>query len=578
MRRILRDRKAPLIVGLLLCWASVAGQTRSPEAGLTPTEEAAGGSITGSVVNESGQALAGARVSVRSNGGGAVRISITDAEGNFRVDDLAPALYSVSVFYPAYVMPSINPTWTPRYSRVGDSLRFELVRGGVITGKVIDSAGEPVIGVAVRATMVRDAAGEVPRAGGNSFSQWLTDDRGVYRVFGLPAGTYLVSAGGASFSQGFSLDPYGLDVPTYAPSSTFDTAAEISVRSGEEVNADIRYRGERGHVVSGSMKIADTSSGSLTLTAAGRMTTPLTAFQLPSVRGFQFSGVSDGEYDVVGTEIKSPRSAAAVVPEIWVSEPKRIVVKGADVTGLELAPRPLPSIGGRIVLEASKMAECEGKRRPLFAEMAVFLQRPEKENGEEKTPLFLRHPEPSSPDAGGNFLLSNLTPGRYLFDLRFYARYWYLDSISTAFTPKVDPAANWLTLKFGDRINNVTIKLAEGAASLRGHLKATDDATRPAGLAVYLLPAEREKTADVLRYFLTTVEADGTFSVNNVPPDRYLVMVQPVAAQTNTLAKLRLPESAEARADLRRAAALQKTELELKPCQNLTDFPLSLKP
>jgi hypothetical protein len=119
--------------------------------------------------------------------------------------------------------------------------------------------------------------------------------------------------------------------------------------------------------------------------------------------------------------------------------------------------------------------------------------------------------------------------------------------------------------------------LAEGAASIRGRVSAANGAGVPSGLAVYLMPAEREKTADVLRYFVTAVAADGTFGINNLPPGRYLSLVQTVDEQTATLAKLRLPESLEARAKLRRAAETQKKDLELKPCQNLTDYALTLK-
>ena len=79
-----------------------------------------------------------------------------------------------------------------------------------------------------------------------------TDDRGIYRIYGLPAGNYLVWAGGPTYNPG--VDPYDTDVPTYAPSSTRDTATEITVRSGEETtNVDIRYRGEPGHIVSGTV-------------------------------------------------------------------------------------------------------------------------------------------------------------------------------------------------------------------------------------------------------------------------------------------------------------------------------------
>jgi hypothetical protein len=100
----------------------------------------------------------------------------------------------------------------------------------------------------------------------------------------------------------------------------------------------------------------------------------------------------------------------------------------------------------------------------------------------------------------------------------------------------------------------------------------------PVGLAVYLVPAEREKSGDVLRYFVSPVEANGAFALNNLPPGRYHVLVQPLDATTSTLFKLRLPEATEARAKLRRSAETQKTDLELKPCQSLTDHNVIFQP
>lgn len=581
MCQLPRIHNAFLLAAMLVCCASLSAQTRpqvSSSATPAETEEPTVGTIIGSVVNETGQPLAGVRVSVREVSGVAGRNSMTDAEGNFRINGLGPALYFVSAFYPAHVTPPTDAVWPFNYYRVGDSVRLELMRGGVITGTVLNATGEPVIGVRVRAVMVRTAKGEPPRAVGASYQERTTDDRGVYRLFGLPTGTYLVSAGGSTSTQVSNLNPYDTDLPTYSPSSTRDAAGEISLRAGEEVTADIRYRGETGHSISGSMKLSGPGNGSIALTQAGSMMTMANAFQMPMARGFQFPGIADGEYDIIATELKQPPPQSGAPPTMFMSEPKRVVVKGADVTGLELVTRPLASISGRVVLEPAKVAACEGKRRPLFTEMLVALQRPDKENNEKAELPYVRLlPIPASPDANGNFTLRNLSPGRYLPDPRFYARYWYLSSISIAATPRIDPAANWTTLKFGDQITNFTITIAEGAASIRGRLKPADDAAMPSGFGVYLIPAEREKTADVLRYFVTTVQSDGTFSVNNLPPGRYLVLAQSVDAQANTLAKLRLPESAETRTKLRRAAESQKTGLELKPCQNLTDFELSLK-
>ena len=172
--------------------------------------------------------------------------------------------------------------------------------------------------------------------------------------------------------------------------------------------------------------------------------------------------------------------------------------------------------------------------------------------------------------------MRSLMAGRYMPQQQFYARYWYLNSITIAGPPKIDAAANWSTLKVGQR-TDVTITLTEGAASIRGKITTANGAAIPTGLGIYLVPAEREKSTDVLRYFMTPVEADGTFSFNNLPPGRYAVFTQTSDADTSTLAKLRLPEAADTRAKLRRAGEAQKTNLELKPCQNLTGYQLPLK-
>jgi hypothetical protein len=393
----------------------------------------------------------------------------------------------------------------------------------------------------------------------------------VYRIFGVMPGTYIVSAG-SGMSQRFQISPYDSDVPTYAPSSTREGAAEVIVRAGDETTVDIRYRGDTGHTINGSVKTSGTSASgaSVALSSASGGFMPIgNSFQVPGIRSFTFSGVGDGEYILVAQEVGTIMNRpASQIPDLSISEPRRVTVKGADVTGIELVPRPLSAINGRIALEASKVAECQGKRRPLFAEMMVRVERPEKDRDQDPIPYLRTFSGLASPDGKGSFTMRNVLPARYLPQLTFYARYWYLDSVIMAATPKFDAAANWMTLKSGERAE-LTITLAEGAASIRGRVDGASS-----GVAVYLVPADREKTADVLRYFVSSVAADGAFSFNNLPPGNYLVLPRALDADTSTIAKLRLPESTEARTKLRRAAETQKINLELKPCQNLTDYQL----
>jgi hypothetical protein len=529
------------------------------------------GVIDGRVVNESGQGMSGAGVSVRAvNSGGAGRQTTTDSEGNFRMAGLEPALYTVSAGAPAYTPAAFADPFTPTYYRIGDTVRIELVRGGAITGTVTNAVGDPVVAVRVRATMIRDARGEGAKLPAYISSEQPTDDRGVYRIYGLRPGSYIVSAGGSGFAYNFN--PYDQDQPTYAPSASRDTAAEVLVRSGEDSNIDIRYRGEPGHVISGTVKVSNTNGSSVSLTQAGSSIPLGNTFQPDGARGFTFTGLGDGDYDIVAQELASNPNNTTT-PVFSVSEPKRVSIKGVDVTGIELLTKPMSSISGTIALEPSKAPECQGKRPPLFAEMVVRLQKPENDKDKED-PIMRRFLSVSSPDANGAFQLRNLVPGKYQFEPRFYARYWYLQSITTtAGTPKpqkVDAAANWTTVKSGEQLSNLTITLAQGAATIRGRVVVAEGAATPA-MSLYLVPAEPDKANDVLRYFVSDVADDMTFTFNNLPPGRYLTYLD---TQTITLKKLRQPEAAPERLKVRRSAETKENEIELKPCQNLVDYQL----
>ena len=565
------NRLTFILILLAMC---VAVRAQAPSPTPKTSEEVSTGSISGKVVNENGQPLVGAFLSVRVvNSYATGRSTTSDVEGNFRISGLDPGLYTVFANAPAYTSDPAPST----FYRLGDTVRLEMVRGGVITGVVTNSLGEPVIGVRVRAVRIRDAKGQAQKLPGFAVNERATDDRGMYRIYGLTPGTYLISAGGGGgFTSGFN--PYDLDVPTYSPSSTRDTAAEVSVRAGEESSADIRYRGEPGYTVSGTVNVAGTNGATISLMPVGGGAAVASAFQVPGNRGFAFNGLGDGEYKLVAQELNSVQTAG-VMPLMAMSDVKRVTVRGANVTGIELTPKPLASVSGRVALERSKAPECQGKRPPLFSETLVQTQRHEKDS-EDDDPIYMRMSSGSGTvDQNGAFVLRNLRPGRFRFEPRFYARYWYLQSITmNTAAPKPqkhDAAASWTTVKSGDQLTALTITLAEGAASIRGRLALAEGAAPPAGMVVYLIPAEPDKAEDVLRFFVTDIASDGTFTLNNLSPGKYLAFTQTnVDAQIATLTKLRQPEAAPARTKLRRTSETQKTEIELKPCQNLADYQL----
>jgi hypothetical protein len=549
-----------------------------------PAEEARTGIISGKVVNDTGEPLVGATISIRPAGiVSSGRSATSNLEGNFQVSGLDNALYYVTAISPAYVIAPLDlDSPMPTY-RVGDAVRLELIRGGVITGNVTNPNGDPVLGVRVRAFMVRDANGKPTRGRVFSFSERSTDDRGIYRIYGLAPGSYLVQAGGGAIQGGLNATDF--DAPTYAPSSTRDTATEIQVHAGEETTVDIRYRNEPGHTISGKVKVNGNSGASVSLNYVRDGVVPTNgSYQPPAGQGFVLAGIADGEYEITAQEVVSTTSQA--YPDIAIADPIRVTVKGADITGLELIPKPLASISGKITLETSKLSDCQNKRQPLFSETMVTMLQNRKEERTDQVALLRLFVGTSTADKDGAFTIRNIRSGQYSFSPRFFARYWYFKSISlfgatsgpqtkTSSSITKDIARNWMPVKTGDRIIGLTITLSEGAASIRGQITKSGDAKPDAGLSVYLVPSERDKVEDPLRYFTAEINGDGTFLLTNLPPGRYWALAQQFQAETPTSTeKLRLPDALEARTNIRRAAEAAKVEVELKPCQGLNDFKL----
>ena len=521
------------------------------------------GSIKGRVLSD-GQAITNATVSVSSvNAPRQTRGVPTNDNGDFEVKGLDPGMYRVQATAPAYVSVFGEPE--QEIYRVGDSVTLNLIKGGVITGNVVTADDDPVVGVRVRALMIRDSSGRQPTLAVPSTTR-LTDDRGVYRIFGLAPGTYVVLAGGRGFSGSGGATAYDNDAPTFAPSSTRDTAEEISLAAGDERTVDIRYRGTGGHAVSGNVTVPAKADApwiniNLDRVVKSALDFRMSTFQRAGVKGFDVKGVADGDY-FIWAEYDGGSG------ERLLSETKRITVKGADVSGIELVVKPLASVAGVVMLEPSTIPECKDKRRPVFEETLVSIQRNQ------------AHPFNNSPrvsaDAAGRFQFRNLTEGQYNIDLRTLAPFWYLRLLTLPGPNDAkDLARNLLVLTSGERVIGVKATLAEGAASIRGQVELPED-RRSGRIVFYVMPAEKEKADDVLRFFAATVADDGSFTLDHLPPGRYWTIAK--IGSEDTTASLRQPASAGARVKLRREAEAAKSEIELKPCQTVKNHRLPLAP
>ena len=437
---------AGMFLMLLFASMSVLAQAQQPAASSAASESSKSDAISGRVVNESGQPLPNVNVWARAVGStGPPQITITDRDGAFNLSGLARVPYQITASMPAYtIAPRAPDSTAPTQYRVGDSVTFVLMKGGVVTGKVMTPSGDPVVGIAVRVQLIRDQYGRRV----TSVREVSTDDRGVYRAYGLPAGTYIVVAGGRNDYSGTLINAFESDVPIYAPSSTRDTAAEISVRTGEETaDVDIRYRGEPGRTISGSVSGTglEESRLNVTLTSIADPDSQWLGFHQAGSQGFEFIGVADGDYHLTAQSYLQRG-------EFALSESKLIRVRGADLAGIELVTRPMATISGRVVLEQSKVPECNDKDFLAVTETSISAWHNENDAAKNQPRFIWGLGVPVPPDAQGNVTLKNLAPGQYYFAARLSAKHWYLQSVSfappAAKTSKpVDAARTWTTVK-----------------------------------------------------------------------------------------------------------------------------------
>jgi len=220
---------------LLLCVLSCScvAQTASPDKPVSLI-------VTGHVLEDpGGQPLRKVDVQLNPRNGSSDAYSgTTDAEGKFQIENVLPGRYGVTLDRLGFVQPG-------HHSRSGAPLELKskddakdivlsMQAAAVITGKIVDSDGDPIRGVMVQATRAssrnsRDTAYD------------NTNDLGEYRLAGLRPGPYLIRAtamGNISAFQSKPKDPAAGEVtyiPTYYPATPDKSQAiPIDLHPGDE--------------------------------------------------------------------------------------------------------------------------------------------------------------------------------------------------------------------------------------------------------------------------------------------------------------------------------------------------------
>lgn len=278
--------------------------------------------------------------------------TMTDAQGRYELTQLPAGTYHLKATRGGYVEMAYGqrrPFERGRPVEVAEGavlehIDFAMAPGGVVTGRVVDEMGEAVAQASVSLARRRYVDGERQLV---SHSGSSTDDRGEFRIFGVPPGEYVMVAR-------FEMMDFGARdrvryVPTYYPGTAVASEAQrITVAAGQEAS---------GIVIPLARAATTTIRGSVR--ASGQTPVgPFTFITAREIGGATAEGhtamatvASDGSFNIAGLLPGTYLVEARSMSEEKEFAAREVVVDGSDVAGITLVLSEGVTARGRIVFD-----------------------------------------------------------------------------------------------------------------------------------------------------------------------------------------------------------------------------------
>jgi hypothetical protein len=440
----------------------------------------------------------------------------TDENGRFRFAGLKAGRYTLVAFAPGFVTPSEN-TFGARAKSIDlsdgenvDNQEIALKRGAVITGRVTDANGKPLVEQRVELTRLDDR-GQPPRGapGFSPFAANLTDDRGIYRLYGLQAGRYLVGAGFTQREGSIMLTVNRAYYQfTYHPDTTEQSKARVvDLSEGfEATGIDIKMAdAKKTYDVFGRVVNADTgqpmagvrmSFGSLM--DGGKRIGAVGSFGIQSdAQGeFHIPGVLPGKYAAFASHEKDS--------DLY-SEPVPFEIGDEDVTGLVVKMRRGGSISGVAVIEGTNDPAILSKLSQIEVYANVRTEELSAPSG-----------APANVGTDGGFALRGVNPGMARLNIynraetpRFSILRIERDGVAQREGVQINP---------GEQVTGVRIVIGHGTNTVRGQLRVTGG---PLPEDVILVVSAYRAGTEFVNGRSRQVEAGGRFVIEGLTPGEY---------------------------------------------------------
>jgi hypothetical protein len=498
---------------------------------------------------------------------------LSDAEGRFVFVNVPAGRYSLQAQKFGYTrgyfgqkgLMDPETDFTVADGQILSDVTVPIWKHAAIGGTVTDEAGEPVVGVAVRAFRKIVTFGEVRFTSGYQGAAGTTDDRGAYRLSSLLPGEYLVAVPSqlttfpaelmgqlerrevADEASGAiaELAPLGNfrnqqvggsiimgttravippspdhDLTAVYRTTLFPAATKLSeattfgLKPGEERSGvDISLRPVRAGTLSGTITGPDGAPGPTAirllpagdaLLSASRDFDAATGMSDAAGR-FTLLGVPEGQY-VVWIEKRlpaAPGQPATSAPQVYGAEP--VTVSSGGQADVLVSLRPKPRVTIRLDLRDGKTI------RP--GDLALLIE-PIGAGGRAELAL-----EPSKP------AVVSMPPGRYVI-----TPYLTQSSCTSVVFRGRDVSDEPLVL--GTEDVEITVACGDQPTRLNGTVRSERGMLDSEALVV-VFPADRRFWSGaglrVRRKASAQTSAAGTFTIANLPPGDYFVTAVPIA-------------------------------------------------
>ncbi|MCX6625476.1 MAG: carboxypeptidase-like regulatory domain-containing protein [Acidobacteria bacterium] len=482
---------------------------------LTALPETPTASLEGTVLDSvTGAPVAGARVVLENRVKRSEYHVLTDSQGQFAFHGAAPGKYKLLADKNGYVHVVFGGRRSeldeegeplplaPDEKRSGVELR--MIPAAVLAGRIVDNTGEPMPGLFVVAgRMGHEGRGRRLKIAKHSLM--VTNDRGEYRLFGLPPGKYyLIAAGLQDFFGLFMRDSQSeVEMGTAPPKEKLGTqyfpgvpdpaqAIILELRAGEEkAGVDFRYDYTPLVSVRGRVTVPAVCPGNVSVHAGPE----IRAEQEDSI---QFAITADGSFEVRGVSQGSWRISANSQDQKSACSSETVTVQAgaSGAGGVALALRPAVELSGVVRMESEP-----GFR---FQKARVYFEMFEAD-GENHAEI----------KADGRFN-TRLSPENWTFGVIGAAGNAFIKSARLGATDVLESGLNLIS---GTPGGELEIVLSSAGAQVEGSV--SNASGRPARRAIVVLAPEAHLRAHGRLFYRATADEEGRFSLRGIAPGEY---------------------------------------------------------